>query len=35
MGFRDRFKRQSEPAATPPTLAPGQQMVTFEGLGMH
>ncbi len=35
MGILDRFKRsfESPPAALVP--APGQRVVTFEGLGMH
>lgn len=32
MRIRDAFKRQP---AEQPELAPGQHMVTFEGLGMH
>lgn len=35
MPLFDRFKRKPTSAITPPPLEPGQQMVTFEGLGMH
>lgn len=35
MKIRDRFKRQPAAPATQPDLAPGQHMVTFEGVGMH
>ncbi len=35
MRIRDKFKRPPASPVTQPDLAPGQRMVTFEGLGMH
>ncbi len=35
MGLFDRFKRRSVTPTEQPTPAPGQSMVTFEGLDLH